>query len=413
MDGTGASHDFRNRFEQSKVAESKREALIQDLIDENDRLAQAYRKMALDLESETEGRRRLQGRIHSLQSRRSFVLVLIDADGDGYIFRDNFLNKNEEGGKQAADELLVQVRKYVGELGLDMTKTDVVVRAYANLRGLGRHCARDGLMKATADLGLFANGFTKRQPLFDFVDVGLGKERADDKVRETLSFFINNEQCKHVLLGVAHDSGYAPFLERFVADDLVQGRLTMLQGYQVNPIIRELGFTRTVRFPSVFAWSTVSNSQRNMIQHQPTGSKQANRAGKGPHASGAVDPDRLGPVMKNQDGQRIDRPLAVDSDVMQAMKKKNLCVWLFLRGRCDGCPRNHAHPPLSAEERDALCMVGRQGMCFTHRKGKLCEDPLCVYGHGSWLQPDRAGAPPEGPNMKDERYSHNGYEVER
>lgn len=73
----------------------------------------------------------------------------------------------------------------MGELGLDVNNTDIVVRAYANLRGLGRHCASDGLMKATADLGLFANGFTKRQPLFDFVDVGLGKERADDKVRGT------------------------------------------------------------------------------------------------------------------------------------------------------------------------------------------------------------------------------------
>lgn len=98
-------------------------------------------------------------------------------------FRDNFLNKNEEGGREAADELLVQVHKYVGELGLDVNKTDVVVRAYANLRGLSKFCARDGLMNATADVGLFANGFTKRQPLFDFVDVGLGKERADNKVR--------------------------------------------------------------------------------------------------------------------------------------------------------------------------------------------------------------------------------------
>lgn len=64
-----------------------------------------------------------------------------------------------------------------------MNNTDVVIRAYANLRGLGKACIKNGLMRATADLSLFANGFTGRQPLFDFVDVGLGKERADHKVK--------------------------------------------------------------------------------------------------------------------------------------------------------------------------------------------------------------------------------------
>ncbi|KAL8956149.1 MAG: hypothetical protein Q9193_006243, partial [Seirophora villosa] len=334
MEESNTIQDFRTRFEQSKVAEAKRQALIQDLIDENDRLARSSRKMALDLENEVDARRRLQDRISSSQNRKSFVLVLIDADGDGYVFRDNFLNKNEEGGREAADELLVQVHKHVGDLGLDVNKTDVVVRAYANLRGLSKFCARDGLMNATADVGLFANGFTKRQPLFDFVDVGLGKERADNKVRE-----------------------------RFVADDSVQGRITMLAGHQVSWVIRELRF-KTVEFPSVFAGPPVSNTRGNSIQPQSTAVKQANRAAKGRHSLGAVDQCRLRPVLKNQEGLRMDRPLAVDTGVVQALKKKNLCVWLFLRGRCDGCPRNHAHPSLSDEEQDALWVVARQGASY-------------------------------------------------
>ncbi|KAL9008580.1 MAG: hypothetical protein Q9173_006309 [Seirophora scorigena] len=225
MEENNTIQGFRTRFEQSKVAEAKRQPFIQDLIDENDRLARSSRKMALDLENEVDARRRLQDRISSSQNRGSFVLVLIDADD--FKFRDNFLNKDEEGGREAADELLVQVHKYVGELGLDVNKTDVVVRAYANLRGLGKFCARDGLMNATADVGLFANGFTIRQPLFDFVDVGLGKERADNKVR--------------------------------------------------------------VEFRSVFAGASVSNTRGNLIQPQPTAVKQANRAAKGRHSWNSVD----------------------------------------------------------------------------------------------------------------------------
>ncbi|KAL8864533.1 MAG: hypothetical protein Q9198_009803, partial [Flavoplaca austrocitrina] len=98
-------------------------------------------------------------------------------------FRDDFLNKNEVGGRLVADELLAQVNHYIKGLNLDVENTDVVVRAYANLRGLGKACVKNNSMKSTADLGLVANGFTSRYPLFDFVDVGLGKERADHKIR--------------------------------------------------------------------------------------------------------------------------------------------------------------------------------------------------------------------------------------
>lgn len=170
----------------------------------------------------------------------------------------------------------------------------------------------------------------------------------------------------------------------------------MLAGHQVSWVIRELQF-KTVEFPSVFAGAPVSNTRGKSIQPQSTAVKQANRAAKGRHSLGAVDQCRLGPVFKNQEGLRIDRPLAVDMGVMQALKKKNLCIWLFLRGRCDGCPRNHAHPSLSDEEQDALWVVARQGMCYAHRKGKLCDDSLCVYGHAAWSWPTGSGTPAKGP----------------
>jgi len=60
---------------------------------------------------------------------------------------------------------------------------DIMVRAYANLKGLAQACFQSGKLKHAADLGFFAVGFTKRQALFDFVDVGAGKERADYKIR--------------------------------------------------------------------------------------------------------------------------------------------------------------------------------------------------------------------------------------
>jgi len=60
---------------------------------------------------------------------------------------------------------------------------DILVRAFANVGGLGAALEHDGRLKDAAQLRAFATGFSSRQAFFDFVDVGSGKERADLKVR--------------------------------------------------------------------------------------------------------------------------------------------------------------------------------------------------------------------------------------
>ncbi|KAL8834983.1 MAG: hypothetical protein Q9170_003504 [Blastenia crenularia] len=349
MEVNNTLKDFRSRFESLRASEAERLALATDLIDHNEKL------------------------IRSTSLRPGF--------------RDVFLNKNEEGGRYAADELRVRIQQYMKEFGLDANSTDVVVRAYANLRGLGKACFTNGLTKASADLCLFANGFNGRQPLFDFVDVGSGKERADHKVREVFNFFVTIPQCKHVVLGLSHDSGYVPFLEQFAADVSINGRITLLEGYQVSQKIRDLGF-KTVGFPSVFASAPASFNRGVSSQGQSTLVGQVSAAVKGGYSSAVVDPSRLGPVFKNEGGLRMDKPLAVDASIVRVFQKTNLCAWLFLKGHCKGdCGRNHAHQPLSPEEQDALWHVTRDGRCHAHRRGKFCNDSTCVYGHAEWSGP--------------------------
>ena len=60
---------------------------------------------------------------------------------------------------------------------------DIVVKAFANVVGLGTALKRDGRIKDANQLRAFVTGFNKRKGLFDFVDVGSGKERADFKIR--------------------------------------------------------------------------------------------------------------------------------------------------------------------------------------------------------------------------------------
>lgn len=84
------------------------------------------------------------------------------------------------GGADACDALQLALQEFVrDELG------DVTIHAkiFANIRGLGIALFNKGIISNAADLWAFVAGFNGRNSLFDFVDVGPGKERADFKMR--------------------------------------------------------------------------------------------------------------------------------------------------------------------------------------------------------------------------------------
>lgn len=60
----------------------------------------------------------------------------------------------------------------------------IIVRVYANIEGLLKKYAYIGFTEEEKALRQFVAGFTQSQPLFDFVDAGQGKERADHKIRD-------------------------------------------------------------------------------------------------------------------------------------------------------------------------------------------------------------------------------------
>lgn len=186
-----------------------------------------------------------------------------------------------------------------------------------------------------------------------------------------------------------------------MADESVRDRVTLLEGYQVSPAIRSLGFKKRVRFPSVFApgWTPIAQSSASQAQ-LPT-PVTASRVTKGPFQCSAADSSKLGPVMKNEQGQRIDKPLKVDGGLVQAFQKKNLCNWLFLKGFCAGCERSHAHSPLNDQHYDVLWFIARRGICYKYQKGKACNDPTCIYGHSG--KPVSSPGPTEIPTNKDQK----------
>lgn len=121
-----------------------------------------------------------------------------------------------------------------GQLAATM---EVQAKVVANMNGLAKAMVRDGVLWKTEDLRDFFWGFTQANPSFDFVDVGHGKERADSKIKENARWHLQNSNCKQVLLGISHDSGYAPFLDEILRDDLTRRQVTILEGV---PTVKDL-----------------------------------------------------------------------------------------------------------------------------------------------------------------------------
>lgn len=119
------------------------------------------------------------------QDRDPYVLLLID--GDGMIFEDKLIDQGEVGGREAAGHLwnaiTDHIHQNIPDLGSDYR---IVTRIYANLKGLGEVCNKAGILSRPSLMDEFARGFTGSKQLFDFVDVGMGKDRADDKISGTI-----------------------------------------------------------------------------------------------------------------------------------------------------------------------------------------------------------------------------------
>ena len=108
------------------------------------------------------------------------------------IFEDHLIKKGEFGGKEAAAALWAATRDYIHQTipGLS-PEFKIVARLYANLKGLGETCHRAAILENPSIIEHFARGFTGSKHLFDFIDVGVGKDRADDKISGILHFSLS------------------------------------------------------------------------------------------------------------------------------------------------------------------------------------------------------------------------------
>jgi len=128
--------------------------------------------------------RDLDTKLRALQTsvkKSAFVLVLIDADHDGYTFSDDYITRGADGGQSAARELQKGVQTQLLARGVDENVL-VVVRAFANTEAVTRILGESGVHEPKTKMTRFIQGFNQIK-FCDFVSVGSGKDRADEKIK--------------------------------------------------------------------------------------------------------------------------------------------------------------------------------------------------------------------------------------
>lgn len=87
------------------------------------------------------------------------------------------------GGRRAASQLETTIRDWIETEAKDVPlNARVICRIYANILGLGDVLARAGAVDDAYVVEAFVRGFTQSKNMFDFIDVGLGNDRADEKI---------------------------------------------------------------------------------------------------------------------------------------------------------------------------------------------------------------------------------------
>ncbi|KAJ4290467.1 hypothetical protein N0V90_010684 [Kalmusia sp. IMI 367209] len=316
--------------------------------------------------------------MHGALERNPYIMVLLD--GDGMIFQDDFIREGLIGGKHAAARLYHEILGYVErETNNIPTTSRVVCRIYANVKGLSEVLVKAGITEHVSQFEEFARGFTTGRTLFDFIDVGPGKDRADDKIVESLKLFIDDFHCRQVFFGCSHDNGFARPLEEYMLDQTKVSKVTLLEGVPFGKELAILPY-KTKKFSGLFRDSKINVlgaspavKNFNMMNGLPTRlpppfnmavgdlprtsssstiasdmfpsasiSKRMNWAAK---AAAPPPPDTPIPqykpinreevIARNRSGQRIDPPSRdYDKAEVDRIKKIKMCNVHFLRDEC-------------------------------------------------------------------------------
>jgi len=271
----------------------------------------------------------------------------------------------------------------------------VVVRAFANTEAVTRILGESGVHEPKTKMTRFIQGFNQIK-FCDFVSVGSGKDRADEKIKALFERACTDPTCVHMVFGACHDNGYVRMLEQ-VHEPEVLRRITLLKSFQtgyefktlpfacmeVNGPFRTQHIRNAVPPPLDQTQASHATARYSNGNELPEPATYASIATGGSQAilGGVRPPDSIN---FNRLGRRLDQDLPTcDPEARGSYHKKlqsgkRYCKSHFLAGQCSFSPCSYEHMGLSAEEIKACRVDMREKPCKT---GVHCKNLLCFYGH--------------------------------
>ncbi|KAK9896914.1 hypothetical protein P389DRAFT_51128 [Cystobasidium minutum MCA 4210] len=150
---------------------------------------------------------------NSNASGRSFIYVAID--GDDCWFHPSLVQKGREGGWQAAEWLLSDLRYCFALDG--NTVTDIVVQLFVNQRGNAQSYFKAfDIPYQISDP--FYQGLAESRPLVNVIPAGNAKEAADNKLSGALRFHAGLQECQGVGFAGLGDSSYSAIIRELLVD---------------------------------------------------------------------------------------------------------------------------------------------------------------------------------------------------
>jgi hypothetical protein len=127
----------------------------------------------------------------------------------------------------------------------------IVARVFINASSQRGKLGKDGLRNTPA-LHTFMIQFSETHPLFDFLDCGSGRERADSKIKQNFELFIDNPYCRAMFLAVCYDGGFVRMLEPYQYSDDAVAKVVLIKAGQVAPGFTSVPLFKFTEFKSVF-----------------------------------------------------------------------------------------------------------------------------------------------------------------
>ncbi|KAF8607273.1 hypothetical protein BDV93DRAFT_306033 [Ceratobasidium sp. AG-I] len=309
-------------------------------------------------------------------------LLLCLIDGDGCIFNENLLVRGTEGGREAASKLRQHIVTHHG------TNTDILVHVFFNRDGLGK-TLKTYLNIQPETFSAFIDGFNTASPFISMLDVGVGKEAADTKIRELMRMFVRYPHVKKVYFGGGHDNGYATHIN-MIQNEGYLDKIILLQSYtQLAAEIKALGLP-CLGNNGIFLSERIPTKSMNSGARGANGVAPVTNQSKSGHRDAprtvVLQPTVISTSEPEQEPCLIvggAENMRAAINVLTVLKPAPCIHYLLAKKGClvrPTCPYGHAYlftPEMLAYFR---CLVKR-GPCIFLTRGQECTDPECPSAH--------------------------------